>query len=119
MTFRSNAAAAAELAHRATAIRAGVSRGSSLSTVSTEALLCLLDAADELLARLDSQERIEADSSKGRDVYWGCVRTMCTDCPSRICGKTPRAHYGTDSCADAQTLDMLRRQRLLDRRGRS
>ena len=65
----------------------------------------------------DTLERIEADAKKMFNDYWGCGDTECLCCPVVVDGKTPYKRYGTDSCAKAQRLDLLRRQReVLERR---
>lgn len=65
----------------------------------------------------DTQERIDRDAVKLYMDYWECGHVECRDCPAVIDGKTPCARYGNASdCADAQRLDLLRRQRELDGR---
>lgn len=63
----------------------------------------------------DTQERINEDALKGVSRYWGCQHlTYCDTCPSKIDGENPRERYSVGFCADAKTLDLLRRQRVLD-----
>lgn len=65
----------------------------------------------------DTQERICADALKSITRYWGCEEHPgCERCPARIDGKTPRDRFDTNSCGQAQMLDLLRRQRELDKR---
>lgn len=65
----------------------------------------------------DTQERICADALKSITRYWGCEEHPgCERCPARIDGKTPRDRFDTNSCGQAQMLDLLRRQRELDAR---
>lgn len=71
--------------------------------------------ASELAAKpLGMQERINADALKSTYDYWRCGARLCHRCPSRIGGRIPREHYGTEDCTRAKTLDLLRRQRELD-----
>ena len=65
----------------------------------------------------DTLERIEADAMKMFDGYWGCGDAECYCCPVEVDGKKPYDRYGTDSCAKAQRLDLLRRQREVLERG--
>ena len=67
----------------------------------------------------DTLERIEKDAMKTFNDYWGCENGYCLECPSRIDGKTPDKHYGVHTCAKAQKLDLLRRQRELLERGQA
>lgn len=65
----------------------------------------------------DTQARICADALKSITRYWGCEEHPgCERCPARIDGKTPRDRFDTNSCGQAQLLDLLRRQRELDAR---
>ncbi len=68
----------------------------------------------------DTQERIDADARKNSIRYWGCEDFSCDECPALIDGKKPVAFYELDlihdSCSEAQKLDLLRRQRELDKR---
>lgn len=64
----------------------------------------------------DTQERIDEDAQKTADAYWGCIDVSCEDCPAKIDGKNPHTRFGTRNCAQAQMLDLLRRQRELDKR---
>lgn len=65
----------------------------------------------------DSQERIDRDAVKLYMEYWECGHVECRDCPAAIDGKNPCERYENASdCADAQRLDLLRRQRELDGR---
>lgn len=61
----------------------------------------------------DSLERIEKDARMHYRDYWGCDRVECDDCPAKVDGKVPLKRYGVDLCLRAQTLDLLRRQRIL------
>lgn len=65
----------------------------------------------------DTQERIDADAVKGSNDYWGCHGYQCLQCPSLFDGENPCERYdtGTD-CGKAMRLDLLRRQRELDKR---
>lgn len=65
----------------------------------------------------DTQERIDADAVKGSNDYWGCHGYQCLQCPSLLDGENPCERYdtGTD-CGKAMRLDLLRRQRELDKR---
>lgn len=64
----------------------------------------------------DSQERIDEDAVKYHDDYWECFNVSCDHCPSKIDGKKPYERLGVISCHKAQILDLLRRQRELDKR---
>ncbi len=68
----------------------------------------------------DTQERIDEDARKNSIRYWGCEDFSCDECPALIDGKKPVAFYELDlvrdSCSEAQKLDLLRRQRELDKR---
>ena len=63
---------------------------------------------------------IDADARKNSIRYWGCEDFSCDECPALIDGKKPVAFYELDlihdSCSEAQKLDLLRRQRELDKR---
>lgn len=65
----------------------------------------------------DTQERIDEDARKPFASYWVCYGFNCDECPAKIDGKDPSAWYGVRSCAKAQALDLLRRQRELCERG--
>ena len=67
----------------------------------------------------DTLERIEADASKTFSDYWGCGNAECYCCPVTVDGKKPHERYGTESCANAQRLDLLRRQREVLERGQA
>ncbi len=84
----------------------------------SESGLEFFEAGHELTHREpDTQERIDRDAVKLYMDYWECGHVECRDCPAVIDGKTPCARYGNASdCADAQRLDLLRRQRELDGR---
>lgn len=56
----------------------------------------------------DTQERIDEDAKKGLGEYWGCSENICAECGVR--------RYDADSCGHAMKLDLLRRQRELDKR---
>lgn len=68
----------------------------------------------------DTQERIDADALKSCVKYWDCDDFSCGKCPALIDGKKPVEFYELDpihdSCHEAQKLDLLRRQRELDKR---
>lgn len=66
----------------------------------------------------DTQERIDKDVRKSLFDYWGCGQYWCDKCPSTINGETPRVHYMCNDCGMAIRLDLLRRQRELDKRTR-
>ena len=67
---------------------------------------------------IDTMERIEADAMKKFNDYWGCGETWCSNCPAMVDGKRPCERYETtESCAAAQRLDLLRRQREVLERG--
>lgn len=67
----------------------------------------------------DALERIEADAKKELWHYWGCSGARCADCPALIDGETPKDHYHTESCEEAEVLDLLRRQREVLERGQA
>lgn len=62
----------------------------------------------------DTQERIDGDSQKTADAYWGCIDVSCEDCPAKIDDKRPWERCYANNCVQAQMLDLLRRQRRLD-----
>ena len=68
----------------------------------------------------DTQERIDEDARKNSIRYWDCDDFSCGKCPALIDGKKPVEFYELDpihdSCSEAQKLDLLRRQRELDKR---
>lgn len=64
----------------------------------------------------DTQERIDRDALKGQYEYWGCTGAECAECPALADGKKPSERYGVLWCSDAIRLDLLRRQRELDKR---
>lgn len=68
----------------------------------------------------DTQERIDEDARKRTTQYWDCEDFSCDECPALIDGKKPVAFYELDlihdSCSEAQKLDLLRRQRELEKR---
>lgn len=64
----------------------------------------------------DTQERIDEDAKKEAINYWGCVGLFCEECPATIDGENALERYRVDSCVKAQKLDLLRRQRELDKR---
>lgn len=65
----------------------------------------------------DTQERIDEDAVKGSNDYWGCHGYECLQCPSLLDGENPCERYSTRTdCRKAMTLDLLRRQRELDKR---
>ena len=67
----------------------------------------------------DTIERIKADAMKMFNDYWGCGDAECHCCPAVVDGKKPYDRYGTDSCAKAQRLDLLHRQREVIERGQA
>lgn len=65
----------------------------------------------------DTQDRINDDTRNDGIAYWGCLEVGCYECPARIDGKTPDERYDTPGdCDRAMVLDLLRRQRELDKR---
>lgn len=64
----------------------------------------------------DTQERIDEDAQKRLQSYWGCEGRSCEVCPAIIDGAKPWERYGVCGCDNAKTLDLLRRQRELDKR---
>lgn len=81
---------------------------------STDALVSPCDLTHK---QTDTMERIEADAKKMFNDYWGCGDAECHCCTAVVDGKKPYERYGTDSCANAQRLDLLRRQREVMERG--
>lgn len=65
----------------------------------------------------DSQERIDEEALEDFSDYWNCGDAPCSCCPVKDSdGMTPEQRYNAPCCKDAQTLDLLRRQRELDKR---
>lgn len=64
----------------------------------------------------DTQERIDADAQKDHIEYWQCSDIECGECPSKIDDMTPQERYECNGCDSAMTIDLLRRQRELDKR---
>ena len=64
----------------------------------------------------DTQDRIYEDAQKLLQSYWGCEVRSCKVCPAIIDGAKPWERYGVCGCDNAKTLDLLRRQRELDKR---
>ena len=64
----------------------------------------------------DTQDRIYEDAQKLLQRYWGCEVRSCKVCPAIIDGAKPWERYGVCGCDNAKTLDLLRRQRELDKR---
>lgn len=64
----------------------------------------------------DTQRKINADVTKNVFEYWGCGAVLCYDCPVLVDGKRPREWLGAETCHDAKVIDLLRRQRELDKR---
>ncbi len=64
----------------------------------------------------DTQERIDADARKDQFEYWQCRECECDECPAEIEGMSPKKRYGCNDCCSAMALDLLRRQRELDKR---
>ena len=71
--------------------------------------------------KTDTLERIEEDARKTYEEYWGCVGVFdCDKCPGMVDLKKPWERYATSRfCENAQTLDLLRRQRELLERGQA
>lgn len=63
----------------------------------------------------DTQQKIDDDALKTFQEYWKCVANVCEECPSMIGGKKPTDYYECAGCLEAQKLDLLRRQRELDK----
>ncbi len=57
----------------------------------------------------DTMERIREDAKKTVSVYWGCEDAGCTDCTSKVDGKTPADRYGVSDCEIALILDLISR----------
>lgn len=64
----------------------------------------------------DTQQKIDADVGKDVFEYWGCGAVLCGNCPVLVDGKMPRERLGADNCHEAKVIDLLRRQRELDKR---
>lgn len=68
---------------------------------------------------IDTQDRINADADKLYVDYWDCSDNWgrCTSetCPATIAGLMPKERYDCSSCNTAMILDLLYRQRLLDK----
>ena len=64
----------------------------------------------------DTQERIDEDANKSTSEYWGCAGIDCDSCPALVDLETPSERYNTGGCQRAMVLDLLRRQRELDKR---
>lgn len=64
----------------------------------------------------DTQERIDEDARKDQFEYWQCREHECDECPAEIEGMSPKKRYGCNDCCSAMTIDLLRRQRELDKR---
>lgn len=65
----------------------------------------------------DTQERIDEDARKTTYGYWRCDDFSCGECPSEIDGKKPYERYNCpEDCFTSMKLDLLRRQRELDKR---
>lgn len=83
---------------------------------------CLISDRDNKVKKsedIDTQDRIEADADKLYIDYWNCGDnwSYCTseNCPATIEGMMPKERYGCTSCSTAMILDLLYRQRLLDK----
>lgn len=65
----------------------------------------------------ETQERIDGDAAKDHVEYWRCSGFDCAECPSKIDGEKPWERYEcSGACCDhAMMLDLLRRQRELDK----
>ena len=58
----------------------------------------------------DSIERIKEDAIKLVSEYWNCTKVYsCIDCPSKIDGKIPSEHYGTNNCLEAMNIELIER----------
>lgn len=65
----------------------------------------------------DTQERIDSEALEDFSDYWNCGDTPCSRCPVKDSdGMTPKQRYNTPGCETAKLLDLLRRQRELDKR---
>lgn len=68
---------------------------------------------------IDTQDRIDADADKLYVDYWNCGDnwSYCTseNCSATIEGMMPKERCGCTSCSTAMILDLLYRQRLLDK----
>lgn len=65
----------------------------------------------------DTQERVDEDARKTTYGYWRCGDFSCGECPSEIDGKKPYERYNCpEDCFTSMKLDLLRRQRELDKR---
>lgn len=64
----------------------------------------------------DTQERIDEDARRYHVKYWRCLGSECDECPAEVAGMNPHERYECDGCDTAMTLDLLRRQRELDKR---
>ena len=64
----------------------------------------------------DTQQKIDDDALKTFQEYWKCVANVCEECPSMLGGRKPTDYYECAGCLAAQKLDLLRRQRELDKR---
>ena len=83
---------------------------------------CLISDRDNKVKKsedIDTQDRIEADADKLYIDYWDCGDNWgrCTPktCPATIAGLMPKERYGCGDCNTAMILDLLYRQRLLDK----
>lgn len=116
MTSRSERALVANLATIAEQIREAAPPGRATVEASGDMLRGLCDDMGRLLSLIESQVEIEMGALISYDAYWGCRGFTCLACPARIGGLTPREFYEVSGCVPAQTLDLLRRQRALDKR---
>lgn len=73
-----------------------------------------VDASEVAHERPDTQEIIDRDAMWSHIGYWRCAGD-CAACPAMVDGKRPFERYGTAQCLAAQHLDLLRRQRELDK----
>lgn len=64
----------------------------------------------------ETQERIDEDARRYHVKYWRCLGSECDECPAEVAGMNPHERYECDGCDTAMTLDLLRRQRELDKR---
>lgn len=83
---------------------------------------CLTSDRDNKIKRsedIDTQDRINVDADKLYVDYWNCGDNWgrCTSetCPAIVNGLMPKERYDCSCCSTAMILDLLYRQRLLDK----
>lgn len=83
---------------------------------------CLTSDRDNKVKRsedIDTQDRINVDADKLYVDYWNCSDNWgrCTPetCPATVNGLMPKERYDCNCCSTAMILDLLYRQRLLDK----